>query len=302
MSHRSPVTLAIAVLSFCAQDTPAQEPGVAAGNSRQLTHHPAEDRAPAWSPDGTRLLFASDRDGDYEIYSIQADGTELLRHTDNDVSDLSPAWAPTGDRFVFESQRQAPNGLWIQELADGRARLLLPDPSPELVPDWSPDGDSIVFTSVRHGNPDLYRISTDGGAVERLTVNEYRDAWPRYSASGDALIFFSRRATAGIFDDLFLLELGSRSVTRVTEHPTHHDFAPDFAPDGRRVVAGMSDREAGRRELAVHGLDGETLGRFAQGYHRVFQPTWSPDGRWIAFAARVGEDDRADVYVVPAPD
>lgn len=264
---------------------------------RRLTDHPAEDRAPSWSPSGDRLLFASDRDGDFEIYSIRPDGTGLERLTHDPAADRSPAWSPDGARFVFESDRGGSNGLWIQELETAEAELLLSDPSPVLVPDWSPDAEWIAFTSERSGNPDLYRISLRDGSIERLTDDPYRDLWPRFSPDGDRLVFFSRRATAGRFDDLFVLDLDSRAVTPITDHPTHHDFVPDFAPDGRRIVAGMSDREAGRRALVIHDPADGGERRFAGGHHRVFHPAWSPDGRWIAYAARAADGERADIYV-----
>ncbi len=60
----------------------------------QLTRHPAEDRAPAWSPDGTTLLFASVRDGNRSIYRIDADGSNVERVTSLEHVDHYPAWAP----------------------------------------------------------------------------------------------------------------------------------------------------------------------------------------------------------------
>ena len=274
--------------------------GIAGAEATQLTTHPAEDRSPSWSPDSRHLLFASERDGNSEIYLIDRDGNGLRRLTDDPASDRSPAWSPDGERFVFESDRGGDNGLWIQELSSGMATSLLPDPSPELIPDWSPDGEWIAFTSMRAGNADLYRVSIADGTVERLTTDAHRDVWPRYSTSGDRLVFFSRRATEGRMDDLWLLDLEDGSQSPMTAHTTHHDFVPDFSPDGLRVVAGMSDREAGKRELVIHHVRDGVVRRFAGSYHRVFHPTWSPDGRWIAYAARVAEGEAADIYLEPA--
>ncbi len=273
----------------------------AAAEITRLTEHPAEDRSPSWSPDGERLLFASDRDGNSEIYLVNRDGSELTRLTENSTADASPSWAPSGDRFVFESDRDGTNALWIQELESGKAKRLLSDPSPELVPDWSPDGRWIAFMSQRSGNADLYRVAVEGGTVERLTTNTYRDVWPRYSADGGLLVFFSRRATHGEADDLFVLDLATRDIAQITDHPGHHDFVPDLAPDGERIVAGMSDRAANVRTLAIHQPGEPEPIHFAQGNHRVFHPTWSPDGEWIAYAARRTDGERADIYLERAP-
>lgn len=270
---------------------------VAGGGALRLTTHPAEDRSPSWSPDGTRLLFESDRDGDFEIYVIGRDGSGLRRLTDSPGGDRSPAWSPDGERFVFGSERDGARGLWIGDLAGGEPRSLIADPSPELVPDWSPDGAWVAFSSERDGNLELYRVRIEDGSLERLTDDPHRDLWPRYSPDGGSLVFFSRRGTSGATDDLYRLDLASGAVTRITTHPGHHDFVPDYAPDGVRVVAGLSDRERGRRELVIHHLVQRTVRPFAGGYHRVFHPAWSPDGGWIAYAARATEGAAADIYL-----
>lgn len=270
-------------------------------SAERLTSHPAEDRSPAWSPDGEVLLFASERDGNREIYSLEAGASGPRRMTDNSGLDDSPAWAPDGDRFVFQSARSGGAGLWVASWPEGEPELLVEDESPELVPDWSPDGRWVAFMSRRDGNAELYRVEVASGRLERLTDDPHRDVWPRYEADGESLVFFSRRGTAGEHDDLYRLELADLSVTRLTEHPDHHDFVPDPSPVDGRIVAGFSDRAAGRRELVLYGSGGEVLARFAKGYHRVFHPVWSPDGTSIVYAARVAEGEAADLYRIRAP-
>ncbi|MBU0492211.1 MAG: DPP IV N-terminal domain-containing protein, partial [Chloroflexi bacterium] len=64
------------------------------GNVRRLTDDPAQDQAPAWSPDGTRMAFTSDRDGNWEIYTMNTDGSQLQRLTNNEAEDIDPTWRP----------------------------------------------------------------------------------------------------------------------------------------------------------------------------------------------------------------
>ncbi len=68
----------------------------------RLTVHDASDSFPAWSPDGRRIAFESDRDGNDEIYVMNADGSGVTRLTDNDAIDRSPAWSPDGRRIAFD--------------------------------------------------------------------------------------------------------------------------------------------------------------------------------------------------------
>lgn len=109
----------------------------------RLTDHPAEDRAPAWSPDGARLLFDSDRDGTQRIYVVDEDGASLACLTWNENAAQYPAWSPDGERIAFQSR----GGLWVKDLATGNETKILEDASAELTPDWSPDGRFIAFAA-----------------------------------------------------------------------------------------------------------------------------------------------------------
>jgi Tol biopolymer transport system component len=264
-----------------------------------LTQHPAEDRSPAWSPDGRRLLFESDRDGNRDIYVMAADGTGVQRLTHDEGEDAQPAWAPDGRRIVFRSDRDAGTGLWKLDLEPGATPVfLLADSSPELTPDWAPDGSRIAFTSVRSGNADIWTVPAEGGQLIQLTTSEYRDVWPRWSADGQWLVFFSRRDTNGEWDQLYSLNWASRNVHRLTDQPTHHHFTPDWSPDGSRMITALSDSVADRA-LAIFSTAGELESRFAESYSRVFQPAWSPDGRHVAYAARPRDGDAAEIFVHP---
>ena len=186
----------------------------------RFTDHPAEDRAPSWSPDGQKVLFESHRDGNSEIYVAEVDGSGLVRLTENKGVDQYPAWAPDGERVVFQSERDGRSCLWVMVIATREGACLLEDPSPELTPDWSPDGQWIAFTSKTSGNADLWAISAAGGQPVQLTHSPYRDVWPRWSPDGSALVFFSRRDTEGRRDELYILDWESRATRRLTVNPT----------------------------------------------------------------------------------
>ncbi len=85
---------------------------------RQLTDNDDWDWFPAWSPDGTRIAFESDRDGDDEIFVMKADGTQVRQLTDNDDRDSGPAWSPDGKHIAFVSNRYGNSEIFVMN-ADG---------------------------------------------------------------------------------------------------------------------------------------------------------------------------------------
>lgn len=162
---------------------------------------------PAWSPDGARIAFARALPYDdgtfsgynsFDVYSINADGTDEVRLTDSPTHDSEPAWSPDGSRIAFSSAR------------DGRREIYAMDASPEgaanvparltnkrggnTAPDWSPDGARIVFESGRdrprsHDSvPEIYTMNADGSEQARLTRQGYFND-PDWSPDGKRLVF-----------------------------------------------------------------------------------------------------------------
>lgn len=134
---------------------------VGASEPIRLTSHPAEDRDPAWSPDGRKLAFASDRDGNWEIYVLDLATGGLERVTDNLAFDGGPSWSPDGKWLVYESYREENLDLYIADVDGGEPIRLTEHPAGDFAPTWAPGGRHIAFTSWRNGNKDIYLMSLD---------------------------------------------------------------------------------------------------------------------------------------------
>lgn len=118
------------------------------GQEAQLTSDPADDLAPAWSPEGTRVAFESMRDGDSEIYVMNADGSDQANLTDNSVPDHSPAWSPDGKRIAFESLRDGTRDIYVMNADGSEVMRLTFGVGLSLAPHWSADSEQIIFTRI----------------------------------------------------------------------------------------------------------------------------------------------------------
>jgi Tol biopolymer transport system component len=139
-------------------------------HQRNLTNSPdSQELFPDWSPNGRRIAFDSNRDGDREIYTMRSNGSGVRQLTFNDdrIDDGFPAWSPDGRRIAFNSGfTPGPHDVSYYEIytmrADGRDQTRLTFQTADFQPRWSPDGRKLVFTSFRDGNSESYTMRADG--------------------------------------------------------------------------------------------------------------------------------------------
>ena len=148
----------------------------------RLTFVNAFDTDPAWSPDGSKIVFTSGRDGNFEIYVMNADGLSQTRLTFNADDDWDPKWSPNGSKIAFTSIRDGDFEVYVMN-ADGSSQTRLTfNAADDSAPTWSPDGSKIAFVSKRGGNIDVYVMNADGTGQTRLTFNSADDLWPDWSS------------------------------------------------------------------------------------------------------------------------
>lgn len=238
---------------------------------RRLTDGPGNDMKPAWSPDGRQIAFFSDRDGNNEIYVVDADGKNLRRLTFDPGDDKEPAWSPDGRRIVFASDRDGPLNLWMMN-SDGSQQRRFTDYrlGKAAIPAWSPDGRWIAFTSsMRLG----WRVSIidSEGRQERVLANERGDCRPAWSPDGHTIAFVSLRSDGK--GDIWLMGADGGDLRRVTTDPALYEYHPAWSPDARRLVfAAGADKSD--YKLFVIDADGANRQQLTFGGSFDTHPTW----------------------------
>ncbi len=271
----------------------------------RLTEPGTKNLWPMWTPDGSAVVFMSDRDGNENLWERPVGGgaaRQLTRFTGGRV--LWPSMSRDGRAVVFERDFS----IWRMDLPDGQPQKVAVElrgaaqgPTVEhvaMTDDFgdlalSPDGKKLAFVA----RGDVYATGAkDGGATERVTTTVGPESTPAWSPDSRRIAYTSRRD--GV-PQVFVYDFGTREETRVS--PADAPAAtPAWSPDGKRIAYARDGKE-----LVVVGADGRGERVVARGllWKEPFaggRPlAFSPDGKWLAFLA---SDERrfTNVWVVPA--
>jgi Tol biopolymer transport system component len=237
---------------------------------------------------GSRIVFASDRDGNYEVYMMNSDGTNLINLTSNAAEDNYPAWAPEGI-IMFESNRDGNAEIYGMRLDGTDLTNITNSEGSDIYPALSPDTNVLAFASNATGNFDIY--IDDGSNVVNLTNDESDDAYPTWTSDSEKIIFSSDRS--GDYE-LYVMNLDGSELINLTNN-TAWDMMPDVSPDNGNIVF-ASDRD-GDFEIYLLSQDGN-ITRLTDNEAHDWVPAWSPDGSKIAFSSE--RDGNDEIYTMNA--
>jgi Tol biopolymer transport system component len=259
---------------------------------------------------GGVIAFVSDRDGNKEIYVMNADGTDQRRLTKQRFVDNQPAWSPDGTKIAFTSTRKGSEDIYVMD-ADGSApRRLTTSQVNDFFPTWSPAlpaGDTssmqIAFLSDSGRDTEIYilnSIRSEGDPLQLTQTddNVYEDhpAWSPALSEGGAIVtkiaFVSNRDGN---DEIYVMDADGSNLRRLTYNDAR-DWFPAWSPDGTQI-AFTSGRD-GANVIYVMNPDGSDLRRLTHGDADAWRPAWSPDGTQIAFQSK--PDSQWDIYVMNA--
>jgi Tol biopolymer transport system component len=212
----------------------------------RLTDDTANDINPFWLPDGGcnqpgdgRLVFQSDRDGDWEIYMLDVTTRELTKLTDNDTEDQVPVLTADGTKLAWVQLNQfGVYDLWVMDLATKEARQVTDVGADVAGQVFSPDGSFLTFYANLDGDYDLFAVDLATDAIKPLTVNNAEDRAPSFLCDNSRIVYHSDVAADEQHPDLRqVFELNplplngpANAPTRLTEDATADDIYPVSDP------------------------------------------------------------------------
>jgi dipeptidyl aminopeptidase/acylaminoacyl peptidase len=300
--------------------TSARRSTVAGGTTRTGASTPAEGSGahatvPAATPTGGvapvpspgaaatgPIVYASNRDGNWEIYRLDPGAAAPVRLTSSPADDAEPAWSPDHRRIAFVRSGADGKGDVYTMAADGSGETrLTDDPNDDRMPAWSPDGRRIAFTSDRLGEqsggirygadqtpqrtPELWVMDADGRAPRRLVASPgaVAIANPDWSPDGSLIVFdMANDSTAGT--DIDVVEVATGNVTVLLADGAF-DREPVWSPDGTHLAFRID--QGSSSQLAVMDARGTDVHRITTGAAFSFLPSWSHDGLTILYSRDV---------------
>ena len=171
---------------------------------------------PSIAPDGSRIAFVSTRDGNPEIYVMDADGSNLARVTNDPQADGRPVFTPDGAGLVFQSTRSGKSQVYTAAL-DGSGTKALTTDSVNQTPTLSPDGGTVAFASVRNKSYDIWLMARDGSSQRAFTRSpQQNETEPHFLRDGSLAYIVERREAKGTVRMVVKADLGTGAVTPLT--------------------------------------------------------------------------------------
>ncbi|MEA1876775.1 MAG: LpqB family beta-propeller domain-containing protein, partial [Bacteroidota bacterium] len=240
-----------------------------------------------------KVVFLSERDGNWEIYSINFNGSNPTNLTNNAADDRLPDISKDWQHIAFVSDRDGNNEIYRMNINGMNPTRLTNNSAKDFTPAWSPDGETIAFVSERDGNYEIYVMNSDGSAQTRLTNNSADDFAPTWSPDGTKVVFISERDGN---NEVYIMNRDGSNQINLTKNSAD-DNIPFFSPDGS-LIGFVSDRD-GDYDLWVMDINGNNLSKLtSDGAETVGWYAWSPDGKRIAFDSTLDGD--YEIYVINA--
>lgn len=246
------------------------------------------------------LLFTSSRDGNWEVYTMDADGSNQRNLSNNPKTDYALGWSPDGHYILFYSNRDGNEDIWRMD-ADGKNQVNLTNHSAgERAAAWSPDGKIIAFTSDRDGKEkEIYLMNMDGTNQRKLTsLASYIESLT-WLKDGSGIVFTmmiteKNDSTSTTNGEIYQIDQNGKNLKRLT-NKKGFDSGASFSPNTFQM-AFYGPTENKKYDLFIANADGSGIRNLTSDDTEDYSPSWSPDGKWLAYTS--GANGKYDIWLI----
>jgi Tol biopolymer transport system component len=244
-----------------------------------------------------KIAFVSNRDGNAEIYSCNADGSDVVRLTNNAGIDDQPQWSPTGSHIAFISDRTGHPEIYIMN-ADGSNVVRKTFSGGSQHPTWSPDGKRIAYSTLSNGSANIWVVGAASGSPSLLFEKPGVEDHPSWSPDGTRMVLFSDWNAYDFVYDIYTINSDGTNFAGLTGDMFDRvDYLnPSWSPDGTRIAMAISKTEG--TQVGIMNPDGSGLTAIISGAAPRTRTSWSVDGTKIAYTSL--SESRNDISWVSA--
>ncbi|WP_053332814.1 Tol-Pal system beta propeller repeat protein TolB [Haliangium ochraceum] len=269
------------------------------GDLRALVHNFCNDVVEHYTGErgffGSKMAFVTRGSGGKQVMAMDFDGHGVRSLTRNSSLNILPSWSPDGSKVAFTSYMRNNPDLYVVGAGGGRPNRISKQSGMNTGASWSPDGSKIAVTLSKDGNPEIYIISASSGAIlQRLTNDRAIDTSPAWSPDGREIAFVSDRHGG---PQIFVMSAAGGSPRRVSRNGSYNT-TPVWSPRKDKRMLAYTTRDGGTFDIVTLDLGTGDMVRITQGQGSNEEPSFSPNGRAIAFASERREG--AGIYIANA--
>jgi serine/threonine protein kinase len=293
-------------LSTGSPPLPTASPPAATTPPETASPSPLPPSSPSPSPSigpVEAIVFASNHSGQYDLYRINADGSNQVIFNQTGRDERFPAISPDGRQIVFSGGDEPTRDLYIMNADGTGAERITSNQDDERYPVWSPDGKTIAFSRTRRSdlNMDIYLLTDTGKGFAKakpsvLVGDIDTDVYPTWSPDGRKLAYAKGK---GGDVRIWVVTVANPSSAHMLRNGSVALTNPVWSPDGKRILY-VAGRDVGDRDIWVMHSDGSHPVQLTRSPLDDFHPAWSPDGSFIVYEN--GQFGDSELYVLSLKD
>ena len=238
-----------------------------------------------------KIVFSSNRDGNWEIYRMNPDGTRQERLTYDRAVDWEPVISPTGDQILFTSNRSGTRDLYLMDVDGRNVRPLFPfSEAYRTQPTWSPDGERIAYSQRAVDGINIHTVTADAASVKHIVhLKNVHSGYPAWSSDGTEIAFVVADEIHWASRQIRFINLATQKQETLLRNDFPRMFHPVWSLVDDRIAFIWFRPDEKHQSVFIVNRDGSYLSRVASLVANA--PAWAPSGDALIYTEGVVGSD-----------